>query len=378
MSLKLSAYVYTLNSNIVGSVMYAVSKLTFLVELGEMILESLRVVNFRNYSDKLIHPNAQLEMIVGPNGMGKTNILESVYLICEGGSFRLRRDLELVKKGEDWARIEANLNLDGKQEKRVLKLSLNEDGKVSKKLEIDGVNRIASKHLLPVVVFEPDQMRMITEGPELRRSYLDDRISFLNFEYSKSIADYRRVIAQRNRLLKMIKKGEARKEDLFIWHVKISELAAPIVAARKRYLEELNAKLQKDYRKISKKKDLISVEYLPSFKRDNSAKLSSELFNKLESDVEIDIQAGFTRRGPHRDDWDIKLNDQSASTGASRGEIRTIILSLKLYEFEHLKDGFGITPLVLLDDVMSELDSTRRNELLDFFREAQVMMSGVE
>jgi len=343
-----------------------------------MILESLRVVNFRNYSDELFRPDSQLEMIVGPNGIGKTNILEAVHLICEGGSFRLRRDLEFVNKEERWARIEANLDLDGKQEKRVLKLSLNGEGKVSKKLEIDGVNRIASRHLLPVVVFEPDQMRMITEGPDLRRGYLDDRISFLDFEYSRYIADYKRVVTQRNRLLKLIKRGEARREDLFVWHVKLSELAAPIIEARKKYLEDLNSKLQKDYRKISKKKDIVSVEYLPNFDRESSAKLSSDLFNKLETDIGTDIQTGFTRRGPHRDDWEIKLNGQSASNSASRGEIRTLILSLKLYEFEHLKYSFGITPLVLLDDVMSELDSTRRRELLEFFKEAQVIMSGVE
>lgn len=342
-----------------------------------MILENLRVVNFRNYEDKLVGLNSKLEMIVGPNGIGKTNILEAIHLICEGGSFRLKKDLQLVKNGQEWARIEANFDLDGKKEKRVFKLSVSGD-KISKKLEIDGVNRIASRHLLPVVVFEPDQMRMITEGPELRRAYLDARISFLDFEYAKQIADYKRVVAQRNRLLKQIKKGEARKEDLFIWHVKLSELAAPIVAARKKYLAELNDKLENDYRKISKGKDNLSVEYLPSFYKESSAKLSSELFNKLEADVEIDIQTGFTRRGPHRDDWEIILNNQSAATGASRGEIRTIVLSLKLYEFEHLREGFGITPLVLLDDVMSELDKSRRKELLEFFSEAQVVMSGVE
>ncbi len=102
------------------------------------------------------------------------------------------------------------------------------------------------------------------------------------------------------------------------------------------------------------------------------------VFFNLEAHVEIHIQTGFTRRGPHRDDWKIVLNDQDASVGASRGEIRTIILSLKLYEFEHLREGFGITPLVLLDDVMSELDKSRRKELLEFFSEAQVVMSGVE
>lgn len=352
--------------------------MVFLVELVLMILESIRLVNFRNYSDKLVQPSEHLEMIVGPNGIGKTNILEAIYLICEGASFRLRRDLELIKSGESWARIEANLNLDGKREKRVLKMSLDTQSKISKKLEIDGVNRIASKHLLPVVVFEPDQMRMITEGPEMRRSYLDEMISFLDFEYGRNVASYKRVVSQRNRLLKQIKKGEAKKEDLFVWHVKLSELAAPIVVARRNYLQEMNKSLQNDYRKISKKKDVVAVEYLPNFERESSGRLSSELFNKLELDVEIDIQTGFTRRGPHRDDWDIKLNGQSASTGASRGEIRTIVLSLKLYEFEHLRSGFGITPLVLLDDVMSELDSSRRRELLGFFSEAQVLMSGVE
>jgi DNA replication and repair protein RecF len=342
-----------------------------------MILESIRLVNFRNYKEKLIKLNPKLEMIVGPNGIGKTNILEAVHLVCEGGSFRLKKDLGLIKSDTEWSRIEANFNLDGKKEKRVLKLSKKGDG-VSKKIEINGVNRIASRHLLPVVVFEPDQMRMITEGPDLRRAYLDERISFIDYEYAKNLKDYKRVVAQRNKLLKLIKKDLAKREDLFIWHIKLSELASPIVEARREYLKELNNKLEADYRKISKAEDKLKVEYIPSFERKNSARLSSDLFSKLEQDLEVDIQAGFTRRGPHRDDWTIKLNNQDAASGASRGEVRTLILSLKLYEFEHLRERFGITPLVLLDDVMSELDTSRRKELLGFFKEAQVIMSGVE
>jgi DNA replication and repair protein RecF len=342
-----------------------------------MILESIRLINFRNYKEKLIKLSPDLEMIVGPNGIGKTNILEAIHLVCEGNSFRIKKDFGLVKKDEGWSRIEANFNLEGKKEKRVLKLSANGE-KILKKLEIDGANRIASRNLLPVVVFEPDQMRMITEGPDLRRMYLDERISFLDLEYARNLKDYKRVVAQRNRMLKLIKKGEVKKEDLFIWHIKLSELASPIVEARRKYLNELNEKLENDYRMISKAKDSLKVEYLPSFEREDSARLSSDLFNKLEQDVEIDIQSGFTRRGPHRDDWMIKLNNQEASSGASRGEIRTLILSLKLYEFENLQNRFGITPLVLLDDVMSELDKGRRKELLGFFKGAQVIVSGVE
>lgn len=335
------------------------------------------MVNFRSYKDELIKLDPKLEKVVGPNGIGKTNLLEAIYLICEGRSFRLKKDAELVKKGSGWARVEAVFDLEGKREKRVLKLSSVGD-RVIKKLEIDGVNRLASKNLLPVVVFEPDQMRMITESPEMRRNYLDERITFLDYEYGQKLTDYKRVNLQRNRLLKMIKKGEAKKEDLFIWHVKMSELAAPIITARRVYLEELNSKLEKDYRRISKQKDKVSIEYLPNFSKDEVGQISSALFAKLEKDVELDIQTGFTRTGPHRDDWAIKLNGQESSTGASRGEIRTLILSLKLYEFEHLSESFGLKPLVLLDDVMSELDKTRRRELLRFFKDTQVVVSGVE
>lgn len=342
-----------------------------------MYLESIRLVNFRSYDDKLFEVDPKLEMVVGPNGIGKTNLLEAIFLICQGKSFRLKKDSELIKKGENWARIEAIFNIEGKKEKRVLKLSLNED-KLIKKLEIDGVNRIASKHLLPVVVFEPDQMRMITESPDMRRLYLDERISFLDYEYSKNLVDYKRVNQQRNRLLKQIKKNEAKREDLFIWHVKMSELAAPIIAARKKYLNDLNDKLEVDYRKISKKDESVNVNYLPNFDRDEAGKISSAMFAKLENDVERDVLTGFTRTGPHRDDWLIKLSGHDSSTGASRGEIRTLILSLKLYEFEHLNESFGIKPLVLLDDVMSELDKSRRKELLKFFKDAQVVVSGVE
>ena len=345
-----------------------------------MILENLRVVNFRNYSDKLIHPDKKLTEIVGSNGIGKTNLLEAISLVCCGGSFRIKKDLNLIQEGQNWARIEANFDLDGRKEKRVIKLSLvlgNTEILTTKKLEIDGVNRLPSKRLLPIVIFEPDQMRMITEGPDLRRSYLDARIGFLDPIYVKNLTDYKRALAQRNRLLKLIKSGRGQKGDLFVWHVKLSELAAPIVARRKKYLQNLADGLQKDYQRISKKEDLVEVGYLPNFFREEQYKFSSEMFTKLESSVEKDILTGFTKTGPHRDDFKIRLNGKDAATGASRGEIRTMMLSLKLYEYEHLKTSFGIRPLVLLDDVMSELDKNRRRELLSFFGDAQVIMSGV-
>lgn len=342
-----------------------------------MILEKIRLINFRSYADQTFDLDEKLEMVIGPNGIGKTNLLEAIYTLCQGKSFKLKKDVELIKKGENWARIEANFNLEGKREKRVLKLALSERG-VIKSLEIDDTKKLAGKNLLPIVIFEPDQMRMITDSPDSRRSYLDERISFLDYEYGKNLADYKKVNLQRNRLLKQIKAGTAKVEDLFVWHVKMSELAAPIILARKDYLLKLNQKLEEDYRKVSKKDDNLRIEYKPNFDCDDDLSLSSKMFKKLEKDVAIDVLTGFSRTGPHRDDWLITLNNQNAALGASRGEIRTLILSLKLYEFEHLRDSFGIVPLVLLDDVMSELDKSRRKELLRFFKDAQVVVSGVE
>lgn len=342
-----------------------------------MILENIRLVNFRSYSDKTFALNKKLELIIGANGTGKTNLLEAIYVLCQGRSFKLKKELELIKKGQTWARVEANFDLEGRKEKRVLKLALGERG-VVKTLEIDGVKRMAGRNLLPIVIFEPDQMRMITDSPDTRRAYLDERISFLDYEYAKNLADYKKVNLQRNRLLKQIKVGLAKAEDLFVWHVKMSELAAPIILARRDYIAKLNKKLEEDYRRVSKKEDVLKVEYKPNFEVEDDLSLSSKMFKKLEADVELDLQTGFSRTGPHRDDWLIKLNNQNAAVGASRGEIRTLILSLKLYEFEHLQESFGITPLVLLDDVMSELDKDRRKELLRFFKDGQVVVSGVE
>jgi DNA replication and repair protein RecF len=349
----------------------------FIAKIKIMILESIRLVNFRNYEDKLFKVDSKLEMVVGPNGIGKTNLLEAIYTISQGVSFRIKKDSELIKAGQNWSRVEANFDLEGKPEKRVLKLEFR-DERAIKKLEIDGVHRLATKNLLPVVIFEPDQMRMITESPDLRRAYLDERITFLDYDYGRKLADYKRVNMQRNRLLKQIKKGEAKREDLFVWHVKMSEIAAPIIVARQNYLDELDVKLEKDYRRISKKMDTVKINYLPNFSKEDAGQISSAMFNKLEKDIDTDIQTGFTRTGPHRDDWEIILNNQNASIGASRGEIRTLILSLKLYEFEHLSESFGFNPIVLLDDVMSELDKSRRKELLRFFKDAQVVVSGVE
>jgi DNA replication and repair protein RecF len=341
-----------------------------------MILERVILTNFRSYQNKDWVPDRKLELILGPNGAGKTNLLEATHLLCTGKSFRLNKDLDLIKKDQDWARIEAIFDLEGRREKRVLKLKPSGPSSL-KNLEVDGVSRLASKNLLPVIVFEPEQLNLLHGGKEERRAYLDERISFLDAEYAARLKDYKKVLAQRNRLLKLIKTFRAQAEDLFIWNIKLSELAAILIVRRRQYLEDLDKRLEADYRRISKKEDLVKVSYIPSFWQENQTIISSELFKKLEEGTVVDINCGFTRLGPHRDDWRIELNGQDAAFGASRGEVRSLILSLKMYEFEHLKNDFGITPIVILDDVMSELDQSRQKELLRFFDQAQVLVSGI-
>lgn len=356
-----------------------------------MELKKLLLTNFRNYSQQEFTPSANPHLIIGPNGAGKTNTLEAIYLLCTGKSFRLKKDLDLIQVASDneqpkeWARLEAIFSTpDGNDHKRVLKLMTSEVSQTSaiKTLEIDGVRRVSAKHLLPVVIFEPDQLRIITDGPDLRRSYLDDQISRLNSVYIKNLTNYRRVLSQRNRLLKLIKKNQAQIEDLFIWHVKMSELAAPIIQTRQDYINALNKEIANNYQRISKTKDAITVEYLPNFKPAKkgvaSDQISNQLFRQLEQDAAKDVLIGFTRTGPHRDDFVIYLNDKNSSTSASRGEVRSIVLALKFSEFQQIRDFHNDTPLVLLDDVMSELDSSRQAELLKFFKPAQVIVTGIE
>ena len=291
--------------------------------------------------------------MVGPNASGKTNLLEAILVLARGSSYRAR-DIDLIKFQKPWARLEGLY--DGHS--RVLKLQ--KDKIPLKAFDIDGkaYNRLTHANRLPIVLFEPNHLQLLSGSPERRRSYLDDFLEQLVAEYGPLQRKYVRVLAQRNALLKQT--GHHNSEQLFPWNIRLSQLAGQLVKHRNQLVNKINQNLATIYSELSGSDVKLSIQYKPQLPVDG---FESHHLQKLEKNLGDDINSGFTAFGPHRDDFSLLYNNHPAAVAASRGEMRTGILALKITELEVVEEQTGHTPIFLLDDVFSELDGHRRRAL---------------
>lgn len=330
------------------------------------MLSNIRLRNFRSYRDASFEFDPGINIVVGPNASGKTNLLEAVMVATSGGSFRAR-DGDLLRFGMDWARLDANLA--GHQ--RVIKLK--RDGeRVDKQYEIDNDNlrRLVLERTVPVVLFEPNHLQLISRAPDQRRDYFDDVLERTEPGYKSLLAKYRRSLAQRNALLKTDRNSAAKQ--LFAWNVRLSELGEQIVKARLGLIEEFNKNLSRTYNKIAGGRAKVSLSY------DSPLALgsySSSLLAKLQKTEAEDFIRGFTGHGPHREDIVISLKKRPMAVSASRGEMRSIVLSLKIIELGLVEAARGQKPLFLLDDVFSELDAARRQHLVSALKDYQTLIT---
>ena len=322
-----------------------------------MIITGLSLTNFRSYTDSAFEFDTGVNIIVGPNASGKTNLLEAILLSCSGKSYRAK-DIDLIQYDQPWTRIEADTD-EGKRVLTVEQISTQELTS-KKKFKIGGVEfkRLSLQKSIPVVLFEPEHLRLLSGGPERRRDYLDNLLEQTTPGYPKLRRDYKRTLAQRNALLK-ISSGEL-DTTMFAWNIRLSELGGKITKFRNDLVDELNKSIQEIYRDISETKSTITIKYVADHGLDS---YSSKMHDKLERNLEADRQKGFTSTGPHRHDFSVSLNDHTAAVTASRGEVRSILLSLKMIELRLLENSTGKIPLLLLDDVFSELDGSRRKAL---------------
>jgi DNA replication and repair protein RecF len=331
-----------------------------------MSLSNIRLQNFRSYRDASFEFEPGVNIVVGPNASGKTNLLEAVMVAMSGGSFRAR-DTDLLRFGMDWARLDAQL---GKQP-RIVKLKKTDD-KTEKLYEIDNdkLRRLSLDRTVPVVLFEPNHLQLISRGPDQRREYFDDVLERTEPGYKSLLGKYRRALAQRNALLKTDRTQAAKQ--LFAWNVRLSQLGEQIVAARLRLIEVFNQSLARTYNKIAVGRAKLSLAY------DSPLALgsySSSLLSKLQKTETEDFSRGFTGHGPHREDITVLLKTRPASVTASRGELRSIVLALKIIELELIEASRGQKPLFLLDDVFSELDAARRRHLVNYLKDYQTVIT---
>ena len=329
-----------------------------------MIISSLRLQHIRNHTDFSCRIDRDVTVITGDNGKGKTTIIEAIYAALQGTSFR-GSDMELLKTGESWWRID----IDGGVGERLVKFDPQRPNR-KKQFDIDGkvTSRLSSAMKYPVVLFEPDDLRLLHGSPSRRRDFIDHFIGQIDPTYTQSIRRYDRALKQRNNLLK---RDETTRDDVFVWDVALGEYGAHIIETRIAFIERINQALNDVYDVIAGAHDAVTVHYSHTVIGTIKQRLIRELYTGFETDKRF----GFTGVGPHRDDILFRFNDKPALKTASRGEIRSIILALKFIEVDILTQATGLSPLILLDDVFSELDSTRQTHLATQFRGKQIIMT---
>lgn len=332
-----------------------------------MVFTDIRLQKYRSYTDASFELGSGVNIVVGPNAAGKTNLLEALMVAAVGKSYRAK-DRLLIRNDCPWARIDVHTT---DNETRVVKLVVQPNEKVAKSFVFDNkpYKRMTSTYRQPVVLFEPNDLHLLHSEPSERRDYIDNIIEQYEVGYASTRAALRRIVAQRNALLKQQNRGDS---QLFAWNIRLCDVASQMIAHRLELMGLLNEKIAQTYNSIAGTKKQVSIRYESKTGIDN---YSSRLMQQLEHNLPLDLQRGFTTRGPHRDDVGVYFGDTPVGECASRGEIRTIILALKIIELQVLEAKTGKRPLLLLDDVFSELDGARRKALTDYLQDYQTLIT---
>ena len=323
------------------------------------IVQKISLRNFRCYDEFELDCSRATTLIVGENGSGKTSVLEAVYLALRGKSFK-GTDKEIIKRGAEFYRAEVNLA-------NARDVVIRYDGK-KKSFEVDNRKslRLPKKDKYPVVLFEPDDLYLVGSSPARRRDYFDELFKQMDSHYTAALGKHNKALKQRNDLLKQEVIGV---DDLFSWNVMCANYGVEVIQARKKYLDKINETFTEIYRNIAKNQDECSLRYVGENYDEN------QYLAILERNFEKDRYLGYSSFGVHRDDFEFIFNGKKADGSASRGEIRSMILALKFIEARILEAETSYSPVVLLDDIFSELDNARQKHLVENFKDYQMIIT---
>ena len=329
-----------------------------------MKLKRLELYNYRNYEKLTLDFEKNNTIFIGNNAQGKTNILESIYVLGLTKSFFNINEKNLIKFGCLYSKIYGEVVDNDKEHK--LEIIINEKGK---KVKIDNqeVNKLSNYiSKLNVIVFSPDNIRVLKESPNYRRKYLNIEISQLYSNYIITLNNFNKILKQRNEYLKTIINEVYDTQYISVLNEKYVELAVNVYRYRKEFIDKINENLSDIYFKISGFKEL-KVKYISSIEYDDSISLMKEKFlKKLNSNLNADIKYKLSLLGPQRDDFQLELNEKNILLYGSQGQVRCSILALKFAEIPIFNEILNEKPILLLDDIFSELDFEKKNLLIQY------------
>lgn len=340
---------------------------------------AVKFENYRNLKNDIITPCEGVNIIYGDNAQGKTNLLEALWMFCGGHSFRATKDNDVINWYKSAAKLE--MKFFGQEREQKAKITF-QSGK--KSVEINGVEKKSAASLIEkycAVVFSPEHLNLIKRGPSERRKFIDSAICREKLQNAVILSKYNRLLNQRNSLLKDIYKRPSLEETLCIWDEPLIKNGAMLIKKRLEYIKMLTQKAEEYHKGISKGREELKIRYISSAdikNEDTVEEIEEKLKIKFESNKKDDIRLGITNTGAHRDDVEILINNKNAKTFASQGQQRSAVLSLKLAEASVLRKRMGEEPVILLDDVLSELDAGRQDFLLNELKDCQVFITCCE
>ena len=332
-----------------------------------MIIKSIELQNFRNYEDLNISFDEGTNIFYGDNAQGKTNILEAVYLSGTTKSHKCSKDKEMIRFGEQESHIRTVVVKKEKEYQIDMHLKNNRSkGIAINKVPIKKASELFG--ILNMVFFSPEDLNIIKNGPAERRRFLDSELCQLDKIYLSDLTTYNKILNQRNKLLKDMVYRPDLKDTLSVWDMQLVETGRKIIRRRKQFVDELNEIVHDIHYRISGEKENLLLQYEPSIE---DIFFEDELFRVKERDM----RQCMTSVGPHRDDLLFSIGEVDIRKFGSQGQQRTSALSLKLSEIELVKRSIHDTPVLLLDDVLSELDSNRQNYLLNSIHDTQTLIT---
>lgn len=335
-----------------------------------MLIKKLELNRFRNYESQILEFDDGINIIYGNNGEGKTNIVEAIYLMSLGRSFRTSRDKEMINLNAETSYIKSLVESSGRE----FKIEYRIDKTAKKAIKINSLPIEKLTELLGivnVVIFSPEDLKLVKEGPKERRAFIDREISQIRPKYYQLLHSYHKNLIQRNNLLKDF---DIDKILLDVYDSNLSEIGYKIIEYREEFLREIAEIASDNHYKISSGKENLEINY----EKNISVKSKEDYYSIMKDSQNKDILKKTTSFGIHKDDIDIKINGIDLRSYGSQGQKRSAAISLKLSEIELIYRLKGEYPIVLLDDIFSELDPMRQNMLLDTFKKTQTFVTAAE
>ena len=340
-----------------------------------MLINNITLSNFRNYSKAEANFSENLNLIIGKNGQGKTNLIEAIYMLSLGRSFRTNKDKEMMMFDALNTYISSEVTVMGRNYK--IEIKLGKDIKKAVKINSIPIDKLTDLlGIINIVIFSPEDLKLVREGPKERRGFMDREISQLRPNYYSLIHKYQKILVQRNNLLKNIKIDE---NLLDVYDEQLAIVSQKIMAYRKEFIDNITPIASANHYRISSGKEKLNIKYLPNITASSEIDFdSSYIFNKFKTSRAEDMRRRTTTSGPHKDDIGIYLGDMDLRSFGSQGQKRSAAISLKLSEIQLIFEEKNEYPVVLLDDIFSELDISRQKMLIDSLSEIQTFVTTTE